>query len=225
MRVVEAPDTYPSANIPTVELPVAEPEQDAALEAVAEAFTSPEYVYLLRVVEAPDAYPSANIPTVALPAAAPLRDAALAAAPDETTHPENVYLSRVVEALGVPPKAKMPTVPAANGVALPLAALNADGPYALLALTVNVYAVQAVKQLTVIGDVVPVPVLNPGLDTAVYEVIAPPPTQLGAVKATQAFWTPAVADPIVGAFATFSELNALIKPPIYRLDITFPCVS
>ena len=119
----------------------------------------------------------------------------------------------------------MPTVPAINGVALLLAALNADGPYALLALTVNVYAVQAVKQLTVIGDVVPVPVLNPGLDTAIYEVIAPPPTQLGAVNATQAFWFPAVADPIVGAFATFSELNALIKPPIYRLDITFPCVS
>ena len=181
-------------------------------------------MYLLRVVVL---LANAKIPTVALPAAEPYVETALEAVAEALTQPENVYLLRVVVAVHVAsvPKAKMPTVPAVNGVALLLAALNADGPYALLALTVNVYAVQVVKQLTVIGDVVPVPVLNPGLDTAVYEVIAPPPTQLGAVKATQAFWFPAVADPIVGAFATFSELNALIKPPIYRLDITFLCVS
>jgi hypothetical protein len=61
----------------------------------------------------------------------------------------------------------MPTVPAINGVALLLAALNADGPYALLALTVNVYAVPDVKQLTVTGEDEPVPILNPGLDTAI----------------------------------------------------------
>jgi hypothetical protein len=52
-RVVEAPMPLitPKANIPTVELPAAEPKRDLALEAVAEAFTSPEYVYLLRVVK------------------------------------------------------------------------------------------------------------------------------------------------------------------------------
>ena len=61
----------PIANIPTVALPAADPAQDAALEAVAEALTQPEYVYLFRVVEAPLTYPKANIPTVALPAAEP----------------------------------------------------------------------------------------------------------------------------------------------------------
>ena len=47
----------------------------------------------------------------------------------------------------------MPTVPAATGVALLLAALNADGPYALLALTVNVYAVPLVRHVTCTGAV------------------------------------------------------------------------
>ena len=63
-RVVEAPPTDPSANIPTVELPAAEPYRVVALEAVADDTTQPENVYLSRVVEAPDAYPSANMPTV-----------------------------------------------------------------------------------------------------------------------------------------------------------------
>ena len=46
----------------------AEPALDAALAAVAEAFTQPEYVYLLRVGVQ---LPMANIPTVELPAAEP----------------------------------------------------------------------------------------------------------------------------------------------------------
>ena len=62
------PEVYPKANIPTVELPTAEQAQDDALEAVAEAFTSPEYVYLLRVVVE---LPKAKMPTVELPAAEP----------------------------------------------------------------------------------------------------------------------------------------------------------
>ena len=60
------PLTYPKANIPTVELPAADPHRDAALEAVADAFTHPENVYLFRVVEAEGEYPKANIPTVPL---------------------------------------------------------------------------------------------------------------------------------------------------------------
>ena len=79
---------HPKANMPTVELPVAEPAIDAALAAVAVALTQPEYVYLLRVVEAPHAYPSAKIPTVELPAAEPVLDAALAAVPEALTSPE-----------------------------------------------------------------------------------------------------------------------------------------
>jgi len=175
---------------------------------------------------APVVYPKAKIPTVKVPAAEPLYEAELAAVADDTEHPENVYLSRVVDVLGAWPKAKIPVVPAATGVTLELAALKADGPYALLALTVNVYAVPLVRHVTCTGDVVPVPVLKPGQDTAVYDVIAPPPTQPGAVNATQAFaLTAPLTAQIVGAFATFKVLKALIKPPIYRLDIVIPNFS
>ena len=130
----------PIANIPTVELPAADPPEDTTLEAVAEALTQPENVYLLRVVDwpTPQTLPKANIPTFALPAAEPPEDAALADVAEELTQPENVYLLRVVEAPDAYPSANMPTVPAITGVALLLAALNADGPYALLALTVKV---------------------------------------------------------------------------------------
>jgi hypothetical protein len=79
-----------------------------------------------------------------------------------------------------------------------------------------------VRHVTCTGDVVPVPVLKPGLDTAVYDVIAPPPTQLGAVNDTQTFVQFGLTAPIVGAFATFKLLKALIKPPIYRLDMVIP---
>jgi len=122
-------------------------------------------VYLLRVV-VPN--PNAKIPTVEFPAADPASELQLDAAPDDTTHPEYVYLSRVVEAYDpANPKAKIANVPSAIGVALPLAALNAEGPKALQARTVNVYAVQAVNPLTVTGEAVPVPVIDPGEDTAV----------------------------------------------------------
>jgi hypothetical protein len=88
----------------------------------------------------------------------------------EFTHPEYIYLLRLVD---TPfgefeyPSANIAKFPLADGVALELAALNADGPKALLALTLNVYAVQLVKHATVIGDVVPVPVLKLGQETAV----------------------------------------------------------
>jgi hypothetical protein len=73
----------------------------------------------------------------------------------------------------------------------------------LVAVTVNVYAVPAVNPVTVI---VPdpawlsVPVIPPGEEVAVYEVIATPPLNPGAVNATVALVVPvAVAVPIVGA--------------------------
>jgi sorbitol-specific phosphotransferase system component IIBC len=89
LRVVDGePDAYPKANIPTVELPAAEPSADAAVAAVAELFTHPEYVYLSRVVDRAVVYPKANIPTVELPAADPAKDAALAAVADALTQPE-----------------------------------------------------------------------------------------------------------------------------------------
>ena len=61
----------PIANIPTVELPAADPYPPATLEAVADALVSPEYVYLLRIVLKQEVIPNANIPTVEFPAADP----------------------------------------------------------------------------------------------------------------------------------------------------------
>jgi hypothetical protein len=59
------------------------------------------------------------------------------------------------------------------GVTELLAALAADVPLALVAVTVKVYAVPLVKPETVIGDD-PVPVRPPGLDVAVNVAAAPP---------------------------------------------------
>ena len=69
--MVEAQGVNPKANIPTVELPVAEPASDAALAAAPDETTHPENVYLSRVVEALGRAPKAKIPTVELPAAEP----------------------------------------------------------------------------------------------------------------------------------------------------------
>jgi hypothetical protein len=61
----------------------------------------------------------------------------------------------------------MANVPEGAGETLELAALKTDGPKALLARTLNVYAVQLVSPVTVTGDIVPVPVILPGDDKAV----------------------------------------------------------
>jgi hypothetical protein len=101
-------------------------------------------VYLLRVVVlTPHKLPpKAKIAAVALPAADPASDAEDDAVADELTHPEKVYLFRQVELApkeALYPNANMPIVPVGKiGFTPELAALNADGPYALLALTVNV---------------------------------------------------------------------------------------
>jgi hypothetical protein len=87
-----------------------------------------------------------------------------------------------------------------------LAALAGLFPNALVATTVNVYAVPFVNPLTVIGEEVSVAVTPPGLDVTVYPVIAPPPTLSGAVKATDAEALPPVAVPIVGASGNFNPL-------------------
>ena len=53
--------------------------------------------------------------------------------------------------------------------------------------------------MTVHGDDEHVPVIPPGEDVAVYAVIVDPPFEDGAVKATVACVSPAVAVPMVGA--------------------------
>ena len=72
-------------------------------------------------------------------------------------------------------------------------------PYALVAATVHVWAVPLLSPETVIGLDDPVPVIAPGLHVAVYPVMADPPVLPGAVKATDADPSPAVAVPMVGA--------------------------
>ena len=59
-----------------------------------------------------------------------------------------------------------------------------------------------VSPVTAIGLAVPVPVLPPVLEVTVYNVIALPPFDAGAVKLTVACALPGVAVPIVGAPGT-----------------------
>jgi hypothetical protein len=63
--------------------------------------------------------------------------------------------------------------------------------------------VPAVNPETVIGDDAAVPVILPGLEVAVYTVIAEPPSSVGAVNVTDADDAPdCVAVPMVGAPGT-----------------------
>jgi hypothetical protein len=65
-----------------------------------------------------------------------------------------------------------------------------------------VYAVPFESPETVIGEAAAVPVMLPGVEVAIYEVIAALPELLGAEKVTDAVASPAVAVPIVGAPGT-----------------------
>jgi hypothetical protein len=56
--------------------------------------------------------------------------------------------------------------------------------------------------VTEIGDELPDAVIPPGLEVAVYDVIAAPPSLAGAVNATLAVVPETVAVPIVGAPGT-----------------------
>jgi hypothetical protein len=70
-----------------------------------------------------------------------------------------------------------------------------------------VYVVLNVRPLTVIGEV-PVPVMLPGKDVAVY-VIAPAPKSVGGVKVTVAVLElAAVAVSIVGSLGTLGHVPA-----------------
>ena len=69
----------PRANMPRVQLPVADPLYEQELDAVADPFVSQAYVYLFLVVDPaePDVLPRAKIPLVEFPAAEPIREATL----------------------------------------------------------------------------------------------------------------------------------------------------
>ncbi len=94
----------------------------------------------------------------------------------------------------------VPVVQRAIGVGVTdaLADDSAELPTTLMAWTVKVYAVPLVRPVTVHGAVVQVPVKLPGVEIAVYPVIADPPVLDGAVKVTEACVLLAVADTAVG---------------------------
>lgn len=71
-------------------------------------------------------------------------------------------------------------------------------PTAFVAVTANEYTVPFVNPVTVNGLDAPVAVFPPGLEVTVYEVIARPPFEAGAVKLTVAAEFPATAAPTVG---------------------------
>ena len=87
-------------------------------------------------------------------------------------------------------------------------ALDGPVPPGVVPATLNVYAVPLDKPETVIGDA-PVPVKPPGVEVAVY-VTAPVPASVGAVYATVAELTPAVAVPIVGAPGLRGHMPCLV---------------
>ena len=79
------------------------------------------------------------------------------------------------------------------------AAEAAPVPTLFAATTLKVYAVPLVKPDTVIGELAPVAVKPPGFEVTVNPVMATPPVDAGAAKATEADASPAVAEPITGA--------------------------
>ena len=90
-------------------------------------------------------------------------------------------------------------------------------PLALVAWTVNVYAVPLVRPVTVIGDPAELALMPPGFDVAVYEVIGEPPSDAGGVNVTVACALPAVAVPMVGAPGTAAGValfDALESAPL-----------
>ena len=131
----------------------------------------------------------------------------------------NAGALKVTTAFALPANAE-PIVGASGvvyGVALEEAELAALFPAALVATTVKVYAVPLVKPFKVIGLDKPVAVYEPGLEVTVYPVIADPPLDAGALKATETCPFPAVGDPMVGAPGTVNgvtlfeaELAALV---------------
>jgi len=96
-------------------------------------------------------------------------------------------------------------------------------PAEFVAVTVNVYRVPAVRPVT---EIVPlpaceiVPVIPPGEEVAVYEVIAAPPLEAGAVNETLAVVAPVeVAATAVGAPATVTGgIHIFVLPPSPALE-------
>jgi hypothetical protein len=124
----------------------------------------------------------------------------------------------------VPPAFTVPPPPpdGATGVTGPDAAEAALVPIALVAVTVNVYAVPFVKPATVelTPDVVkPVHAEQAGDGVTEYPVIADPPSLAGAVHDTTAWPSPGAAFTLVGAPGAVA--NGTWKLKSTRLQLLF----
>ena len=95
----------------------------------------------------------------------------------------------------------------AAGVTLLEGADAGPVPAALVAVTVNVYAVPLVSPLTMIGEAAPLVAMPPGEDVTAYDVIGEPPFEAGGVNATPAWVLPASAPVIVGAPGTLAGIT------------------
>ena len=103
----------------------------------------------------------------------------------------------------------------AYGVTADEALLALELPYALVAITVNVYAVPFVNPVTVhvVAPLDQVHVAPPGLAVTVYPVTPPVPPDAGAVHETTTCVLPATPETPVGAPANaygVTELDALL---------------
>ncbi len=79
--------------------------------------------------------------------------------------------------------------------------------------------------MTVIGEVPPVAVIPPGEDVTVYEVIAEPPFETGALKVTVTCPLPWVAVPMIGASGTVAGTTELLVPEEILVPYTFVAVT
>ena len=79
--------------------------------------------------------------------------------------------------------------------------------------------------VTVNGDDPPVAVNPPGLEVTVYEVIADPPFETGALKVIVACPFPRVAVPIVGASGTVAGVTELLAPDAVLVPTEFVAVT
>ena len=92
-------------------------------------------------------------------------------------------------------------------------------PVLLIAIIVKVYDVPLVNPETVIGELLPDPVILPGLDITVYNTTGDPPLFNGAVKETVAVPLLGIGVPvIVGGLGN----NPMIEPRIINPELLCP---
>ena len=126
------------------------------------------------------------------------------------------------------PNVAVPIVGASGTVAGVTELLVADCvlvPYALLAVTVNVYVVPFERPVIVIGDEPPVALKPPVFDVTVYVVIADPPFETGAVNEIVASPFPRTAVTPVGAPGTVTGVTEFVAVDAELVPTAFVAVT